>query len=77
VCQQCKSLRATAYAPDDGACETETCRVEVEQGHEIGVVKSGTAPEAALKTVFVYIHQVISSRFGEFVRDLRDGFWIE
>jgi hypothetical protein len=42
MCQQCNSLRATTYAPDDGPCETETCIV-TEEGHEMGVVKLGTA----------------------------------
>jgi hypothetical protein len=42
VCQQCSSLCATAYAPDSGTCDTETCHVVVE-GYEIGVVKPGTA----------------------------------
>jgi hypothetical protein len=56
VCQQCKSLHATTYTPDDGPCETETS-VVVEGGHEIlvGVVKPGTTQKAALKTVLVYI----------------------
>jgi hypothetical protein len=50
------SVRATVHTPDDGPCETETCRVVVEEGHEIGVVKPGTAQKAARKIVFVYIH---------------------
>jgi hypothetical protein len=50
VCQQCNSLFATAYTPDDGPCQTETCRVVVDEGHEIGVVKPGTARKAALRT---------------------------
>jgi hypothetical protein len=53
VCQQCNSLHATTYTPDDGLCETEACRVVVEEGSEIGVVKPGTAQKVAPKTVFV------------------------
>jgi hypothetical protein len=53
---QCaNSLRATAYTPGNTPCETKTWRVVVEEGHEIGVVKPGTAQEAALKTVFMYL----------------------
>jgi hypothetical protein len=44
------------HAPGDSHCETDTCHVEVEEGHKIGVVKPGTAQKAALKTVFVYIY---------------------
>jgi hypothetical protein len=55
VCQQCNSLRSTTYTTDDDPCETETCRVVVEEGHEIGVVKPGTAWKSALKTVFLYV----------------------
>jgi hypothetical protein len=33
----------------------------VEEGHEMGVVKPGTAQKAALKTVFVYIYGLIKS----------------
>jgi hypothetical protein len=53
VCQQCNSLRATAHNPDDG-------HVVVEEGHEMGVAKPGTAQKAALKTVFVYIQDDFS-----------------
>jgi hypothetical protein len=49
----------TTYTPDDGPCETETCRVVMEEGHEIGVVKPGTAQKAALKTVCVHMYQKI------------------
>jgi hypothetical protein len=36
-----------------------TCRVVVEEGHEIEMVKPGTTRKDALKGVFVYIYQVI------------------
>jgi hypothetical protein len=61
VCQQCNSLRAITYTPDDGLCENETCLVAVEEGHEIGVVKLGTAQKTALETAFVYIYEGHSS----------------
>jgi hypothetical protein len=49
VYQQCNSLHATTYTPDDGPCETDTCRVVVEERHELlGVVKLGTTRRAAL-----------------------------
>jgi hypothetical protein len=57
VCQQCNSLRATTYTPDDGPCETEACRVIMEERHEMGVVKPRSAWRTALKTVFVYVYQ--------------------
>jgi hypothetical protein len=47
MCQQCDRLRTTAYTLGDGPCETETCPVVVEEGHEIGVVKPGTAQKTA------------------------------
>jgi hypothetical protein len=53
VCQQCNSLRAIAYTPEDGPCETETCSAVVQEAHEVGVVESGTAQIAALKAVFI------------------------
>jgi hypothetical protein len=42
-------IHATTYTPDDGPCETKTCHVVVEEGHEIGVVEPGTAQRDALK----------------------------
>jgi hypothetical protein len=48
VSQQCNNLSTTAYTSDDGPCEIETRRVIVEEGHEIGVVKLGTAQKAEL-----------------------------
>jgi hypothetical protein len=56
VCQQCNSLRATTYTPDDGPGATETCRVILE-GHEIGVFKPGSARKVLLKPVVVYVYQ--------------------
>jgi hypothetical protein len=53
VCQQRNTLRATTQTPDNGPSETKTSLV-VEEGHEIGVVKPGTAQKAALKTVCVH-----------------------
>jgi hypothetical protein len=44
-----------AYNPDDVFCEIEIFRVVVEERREIGIVESGTARKAALKTVFVYV----------------------
>jgi hypothetical protein len=57
--QKCNSLHVTAYTPDDGPCETETCHVVVEEGHETEGVKPGTA----LKTVLVYIYIYIYIKF--------------
>jgi hypothetical protein len=54
VCEQWNSLCVTAYTPDDGPCETETCRAVV-GGYEIGVVKPEAAQKPDLKTVFVYV----------------------
>jgi hypothetical protein len=62
VRQQCKSLRATSCTPDDVPCETETCRVAVVEGHEIGAVKPGTAQKAALKAV-AYISSGATQRY--------------
>jgi hypothetical protein len=33
--QQCDSVRVSAYLPEDGPCETETCLVVVDERHEI------------------------------------------
>jgi hypothetical protein len=38
-------MRLRAYSPGDGSCETETCRVVVEEGHETGVVEPETTGE--------------------------------
>lgn len=58
MCQLCNSSHATIFTPNDGACDAETCRV-VEEGHEIEMVKPGTAQKVSLKIVFVYIYQNI------------------
>jgi hypothetical protein len=50
------SLHTTAYTPEDGPCETVTCRAILEEEHEMGVVEPGTARKAALKTVFVHAY---------------------
>jgi hypothetical protein len=52
----------TVYVQQCTTC-TETCHIVVEEGSEIGVFKPGTAPKSALKTVFVFIYQVISGKF--------------
>jgi hypothetical protein len=52
-----EQLSATADRPDDGLCETEACRVPVEEGFEIWPVESGTAQKAVPNIVFVYIKQ--------------------
>jgi hypothetical protein len=52
------TVHVQQHTPDDGPCETETCRVVVE-GHEIWVDKPDTQWRDALMTVFVYIYQVI------------------
>jgi hypothetical protein len=43
VYQQRNILRATIYSSDDDPWESETCRGVVEEGHEIEVIKAGTA----------------------------------
>jgi hypothetical protein len=48
------------YTPDDGPCETETCRV-VKEGHGVDAVEPGISHKSALKTVFVYTLVVLHS----------------
>jgi hypothetical protein len=59
VCQQINSLHATAHIPDDGPSETETCGAVVEEGHEMGMIKSGIAQKAAPNTGFVCMYVYI------------------
>jgi hypothetical protein len=54
VWPQCYSLRAKTYKPADGPWVTETCRVIMEGGHEIGVAEPGTARRNSLKTAYIY-----------------------
>jgi hypothetical protein len=56
VCQQRNSLRVTTYTPEDGPCETETCRVV--NGLEVGAAEPGTIQRSALKTVFVFKYKI-------------------
>lgn len=43
VCQQCDSLCVTACKPNDGPCETETCRAVEGHGMLVRVTEQGTA----------------------------------
>jgi hypothetical protein len=49
-------ISVTAWAPNDGPCETETCHA-ILVGHEIGLVKPGNSRKIVMKIVFVHIYQ--------------------
>jgi hypothetical protein len=76
VCQKYNSLGTTAYKPEDGSCKTETRSVVVRDGHEIRVIKPGTAKKTALKTVFVFKCLSNDTRFIGNFRKLGGGTFL-